>query len=890
MDLPAAPASAPAWSLRLLGDIQAHHGSQRISRWPSRHAAALLARLALEPLRSHPREELIELLWPGVELTVGRNRLRQVLATLRELLHRPGQPPVIDADRQALRLHPGALRCDAIDFEQLARRGAAAPARALYGGELMPGHYDDWVLERRRQLAALHEQLADTTLPDPEAPLPAVWTPAFGLEAPLQALPALLAAHRLVSVVGPGGCGKTRLALELAHRLRGHTAAFDRVAFVALADCRDDTQALAALARTLNLPGADTTGQLANWLGGQRLLLVLDNLEQLPQGGATLVLRLLEQVPSAWLLATSRRPCNLAGERLFALRGLPLPTEDGAHNPAVALFVDRAQAIQPGWQPGAAELADVAALVRRLDGLPLALELAASRLPGRSTAQLLQLLDGSADDAPHLQLLSRPGPRAGHDPRPAAIEHVVDWSWQLLSADEQQVLAAVALAHGGCAPALLARWLARPAATVAGCTDALQSHALLRQQPGPDGRARLWAPEPVREFVRQRLDGPSRLALQLALRDVLLAWAQDLGPSPAPQRVEAEIGQVLALLHDGLPPLAPTLQLMLALRSHWDNRGMPAAAQDDLERALDLHQAEGGDPALTGDVHELLAYVRFEAGFAPQARQHARQALQRAGTDPARRARALTRAAWVTLASGRSHDDQAPQAVLLQQQLNEALQLAQRSGDRDAQARALHQLAVLHSHLNHDEARAEALLAQSQALWLALGDRRKAFARLRNRGQCWLAQGRSSDAQACFEQCAQVAADEGDVLGQIDSLLSLSTLLARQRRWQQALDCDRRCLRLCWQHRHRHGLAYALWNPARPLARLRRPEAAMRVMAFAATFWERSFGPLAAADRRTVRQVHRLVRAQLGAARAEALWTDGASLPIADVVALALRD
>jgi tetratricopeptide (TPR) repeat protein len=669
--------------------------------------------------------------------------------------------------------------------------GAAAQALALYRGELMPGHYDDWVHTERQRLAALH---------------------------------------------------------------------------------------------------ADTTGQLANWLGGQRLLLVLDNLEQLPQGGATLVLRLLEQVPSAWLLATSRRPCNLAGERLFALRGLPLPTEDGAHNPAVALFVDRAQAIQPGWQPGAAELADVAALVRRLDGLPLALELAASRLPGRSTAQLLQLLDGSADDAPHLQLLSRPGPRAGHDPRPAAIEHVVDWSWQLLSADEQQVLAAVALAHGGCAPALLARWLARPAATVAGCTDALQSHALLRQQPGPDGRARLWAPEPVREFVRQRLDGPSRLALQLALRDVLLAWAQDLGPSPAPQRVEAEIGQVLALLHDGLPPLAPTLQLMLALRSHWDNRGMPAAAQDDLERALDLHQAEGGDPALTGDVHELLAYVRFEAGFAPQARQHARQALQRAGTDPARRARALTRAAWVTLASGRSHDDQAPQAVLLQQQLNEALQLAQRSGDRDAQARALHQLAVLHSHLNHDEARAEALLAQSQALWLALGDRRKAFARLRNRGQCWLAQGRSSDAQACFEQCAQVAADEGDVLGQIDSLLSLSTLLARQRRWQQALDCDRRCLRLCWQHRHRHGLAYALWNPARPLARLRRPEAAMRVMAFAATFWERSFGPLAAADRRTVRQVHRLVRAQLGAARAEALWTDGASLPIADVVALALRD
>ena len=121
------------WQLRLLGAVEARRNGLTVSRWPSRAAALLLARLALAPQQVHPREALVELLWPGVSLDVGRNRLRQTLSTLKSLLESgPSNGPVIDADRQSLRLVPGSLQSDAVEFEHLVRTGdwAAAPTIA----------------------------------------------------------------------------------------------------------------------------------------------------------------------------------------------------------------------------------------------------------------------------------------------------------------------------------------------------------------------------------------------------------------------------------------------------------------------------------------------------------------------------------------------------------------------------------------------------------------------------------------------------------------------------------------------------------------------------------------------------------------------------------------
>ena len=222
-------AVAPAWRVRLLGDVSLHDGQLRALRLPSRAATALLARLALAPERAHSREELIELLWPGVDLDVGRNRLRQVLSTLKTALEAGASTPVISADRQTVRVAPGTLSCDAVLFEAAWRGGRVEQARALYRGELMPGFFDEWIADERLRLAALADRLADgaTTGPGSGVALPttgaapAYLTRLYGREADSARLRADVLQQRLVTLVGPGGAGKTRLAAELATALRG---------------------------------------------------------------------------------------------------------------------------------------------------------------------------------------------------------------------------------------------------------------------------------------------------------------------------------------------------------------------------------------------------------------------------------------------------------------------------------------------------------------------------------------------------------------------------------------------------------------------------------------------------------------------------------------------
>lgn len=904
---PAARHAGP-WTLRLLGAVEARCGERVITRWPSRAAAALMARLAMAPQQAHAREALVELLWPGVAHDVGRNRLRQVLSTLRTLLEGDELPAVFDADRQHIRLAPGRLICDAHAFEQALRRGDLATARATYAGELMPGHYDEWVLEARQHLATRFEQLEQQAPAPPTPPdrLPAPWTRAFGLAPTVARLHERLLEARLVTIIGPGGSGKTRLGLEAARALQTPTPAgqppparFDRIVFVPLADCRDGADVLQALARELHVGGRQLLEQIGLRLGATAALLVLDNAEQVAEPLREIAAALLQAAPGLHLLLTSRRRLNMAGEQQFALAGLPLPPPGAPaavlrDNPAVALFVDRARAVRPDFARTDDELPGVAALVRALEGLPLALELAASRVGSLAPGAMLTWLTGpgaAAAGRGQLDLLTRGG--SGHEPRHASIGAVIDWSWQLLDEADRRLLAAVAVAAGDAGPDLLAAVLQQPVPRLARQLDDLVGHSLLRPRTGSGPGPRFALAEPVREFVRERWPADDQARLHEAWLQQLTAWARALGRHACGAALAAELPTVHLLLATPTAAPAAALQLMLALRHHWESSGMPLKLQHALESALQAATggaggaADGPDAALASAAHELLAYLRFEAGCVPEAEAHADAALRLAGDDPSRRAHALVRRCWVALAMRRAADDAdgdaaAPERAALQ----EALALAAQAGDADAEARALHQWAIVLSQLDNDWVGAEQALAHAQALWQQLGDTRKAMARLRNRGQCWLELGRADEARRCFEHALQAARDDGDVVGCVDSLLSLSTQLARERQWSRALAADRECVALCWQHWHRHGLAYALWNPARSLARLRRPEEAMRLMAFAAAFWQRSFGPLTCADRRTVRLVRALVRRQIGADRAAQCWAQGQAMTVAQAVAL----
>ncbi len=483
------------------------HGAV-LARWPSRAVALLLARLVLAPQRAHPREELVDLLWPDAPLEVGRNRLRQVLSTLKSLLEPPDDAaagPVILADRAAVRLAPHATRCDALEFETCVRSRQHEQAYALYGGPLLPGHFDEWVLEERQRLETLAEGLNVMPLPAATRPsaaaaplpaatpkhrapdaglggidamgasgatsamgsigatLPGYLTRLHGAQTALTALEQAVHTHRLVTLIGPGGCGKTRLAVEAARACAARQPPrFDLVVFVSLVGSSSAEGVLEALAGSLRTEAR--TESLCTALAGHQALLVLDNCEQVATAAAQQVAPLLARLPLLHLLATSRRALGVDGEQVIALPTLPTPDADEsgapgqdredlgvlAANPAVALFVDRARLARSDFHLTPANAGTVAGLVSWLDGMPLAIELAAARVRTLGPAQMLHLLQQGQPGAPSpLALVARSGPRSGADARHASMVEVVAWSWHLLRDGARQLLAAMALFPGG---------------------------------------------------------------------------------------------------------------------------------------------------------------------------------------------------------------------------------------------------------------------------------------------------------------------------------------------------------------------------------------------------------------------------------------------------------
>ena len=157
------------------------------------------------------------------------------------------------------------------------------------------------------------------------------------------------------------------------------------------------------------------------------------------------------------------------------------------------------------------------------------------------------------------------------------------------------------------------------------------------------------------------------------------------------------------------------------------------------------------------------------------------------------------------------------------------------------------------------------------------------------RAQCWAAQGLHARALTSFEQCELAARADGDWVGIIDSTLGAAVELTALRQWPQAVAKSAECIRVAWQRHHAHGLAYALWNIAHPMLRAGRTQDAVRLTAQASHYWTTHMGPLRAADQRDIDKLKRLARVRLSGEQIDALWHAGASMAVADAVALALQ-
>lgn len=888
------------WDVRLLGGLRATHAATVITQFPSRPVALLLARLALEPQRRHSREELVDALWPDVDLDVGRNRLRQVLSTLRRLLEPADIPPssVLLADRQTVALNADAITCDVQEFERLLKRGSIAQALERYPGDLLPGYADEWVEDERTRLAALcaRARLSDGSRIarspfeahstaahrvetahgiSADANLPSYVSAFFGRDAERQTLLDALADHRLVTLTGLGGFGKTRLAVESARLASG----FDIVAFVPLADCDKAELIVDCIRSALSMRASQDEGlaQLCAFLEHQDVLLVLDNFEQLVESGAGVVIDLLERLPRVRCLVTSRRAMAVPGEFVIAVPPLPVPSStmnraEMVANPSVALFIDRARGARGDFGLTEDNRPSLIELSRALEGLPLAIEIAASRIRSYSPSEMCAAL------AERFTLLTRQGPRGARYGRHASLQAAIEWSWNLLSAAEQRFFASLSVFRGGfTAEAVDAIFEMRDARA---SLESLVCDSLVRAEPEGTGM-RFSMLETLREFARERLDRSEAVRLRARHRAYFLRLAEASGESLA--SIERELGNLKEALatavQDGDAPRA--VDLAIALRPHWEAHG---TLPDDLcviEQAMS--ECPPGERYLDAGLN-LVAELTLTAGHAEKAAVYAQRALDAAGDDPARRARALVSVAHVNWE--RDERDRSVVATI-----DEALALAQKTMVADIEADALRikaSIVLRHGAKDADHATADALLERAEVLYRRLRQPCWAYRVMRSRAGCLAGLERYDEARQMLASCERYFAEFDLAADQIAAANIAGYIASLQERWREALDAGRRGVQLAWDHHAHLPLAMALCNLPYALVRIGDVEPAAQLTAFAAKFWQRSIGRLSSDDVATFKDVRKRIVKQAGAARTASLWTEGEALSLAEAVHLAL--
>jgi predicted ATPase/class 3 adenylate cyclase len=423
----------------------------------------------------------------------------------------------------------------------------------------------------------------------------------IGRQHELAALRQQLAQHRLLTLLGPGGIGKTRLSLQLAHAVLDDAAHADGAWFVELSPLSDAAQVPQALAAVLGVKesaGQPLADALAACVRDRRLLIVLDNCEHLREAAAALAKRLLAAGPGVRLLASSREALHIAGEQVVPVAALSAPPRGAAltlpallAHDAVRLFVDRAQAVAPGWQladddtAGAAALAEIC---QRLDGIPLAVELAAAR------ARALPLPALAARLRDSFKLLTTTDETV--PPRQRTLALLIDWSHDLLSADEQCLLRRLSVFAGGfaledaeavCADARLSAddIVEHLAALV---EKSLVQPVLDRIGDGHRHSGRYQLLDTIRHYAAKRLidaaDEDAGLAVQrrhVAHRLALAEAARQHIPGPEQagwlKRLDVERDNLVAALGQAARDAdgaTPGLRLSIALWPYWLNRGL----------------------------------------------------------------------------------------------------------------------------------------------------------------------------------------------------------------------------------------------------------------------------------------------------------------------------
>jgi predicted ATPase len=700
----------PGVTIRLLGGFAASSDTDPVpeSAWRLKKGRELVKLLALAPGHRLHREQLMEALWADLAPAAAANNLNQAVHAARRALG----PEAIEAKDGLLELHASV---DVELFEQSAVSARASPKAAayraaltLYTGELLPeNRYDDFAAVRRDELAMLNDDLerelgALGSSPGPRS-LPADTSSFVGRSRELEELRSLLTRTRLLTLSGTGGAGKTRLALELTRRVEdGYAdgAAFVELAAVARHEHVED--AVAAALDVRSLPGQPTLQALTDFAAERRLLLVLDNCEHVVASCTGVVDALLRSAQHLAVITTTREPLRLPGELVFRVPSLGIPDpeqisplDELLRAEAVSLFVERAAAVTPGFTLTSDNATAVARICFRLDGLPLALELAAGRVGALGPEAIAARLDD------RFRLL-RAGSRAAPT-RQQTLSATLRWSHDLLERDERVLFRRLAVFSGfelGAAEAVCADspLLEVEIADVLG--RLVEKSLVGVEERAGEQRYRLL--ETVRLYAQEQLEASGESA---ALADRHAHWALALFErDPGAAELDREAANLRAALDTlSASDAAGALRLCVALMPFWLRRIDLAEAH---RRFADALAAAPEPTALRAQALLAAAAIHYRSGTLDTGFEQAEEAFDVAVAiaDPRAEWHALHRLSEFAVA----WDD----GDSARRRLEQGLVIARREGLLGGEAIGVYSLGVAHCVLG-DPAQAEELLGES---------------------------------------------------------------------------------------------------------------------------------------------------------------------------------